>query len=72
MIAGAALDVVSKEPIETTSPLLTLKNCIITPHIAWSSLKARQRLMRTTFENIRAFLGGTPQNSVSLHINSNA
>jgi glycerate dehydrogenase len=64
-IAGAALDVVSTEPIRTGNPLLKARNCIITPHIAWASLEARRRLMKTTVENIGAFLAGKPQNVVN-------
>jgi glycerate dehydrogenase len=64
-IAGAALDVVSTEPIRADNPLLRAKNCIITPHIAWASLEARRRLMKTTAENIGAFLEGKPQNVVN-------
>lgn len=64
-IAGAAVDVVSVEPIKPDNPLLTAKNCIITPHIAWASLTARQRLMRSTAENIRAFQAGTPTNVIN-------
>ncbi|MEE9309258.1 MAG: D-2-hydroxyacid dehydrogenase [Spirochaetia bacterium] len=64
-IAGAALDVVSTEPIKADNPLLQAQNCIITPHIAWASLEARQRLMKTTAENIGAFLDGKPQNVVN-------
>ena len=64
-IAGAALDVVSTEPIRADNPLLNAKNCIITPHIAWAALVARRRLMKTTAENIGAFLAGKPQNVVN-------
>lgn len=64
-IAGAAVDVVSKEPIEDSNPLLTAKNCFITPHIAWASLAARTRLMQTTAENIAAFMAGSPINVVN-------
>jgi len=64
-IAGAALDVVSTEPIRADNPLLQAKNCIITPHIAWASLEARRRLMKTTAENIGAFLDGKPKNVVN-------
>jgi glycerate dehydrogenase len=64
-IAGAALDVVSTEPIRASNPLLHAKNCIITPHIAWAALEARQRLMHTTAKNIEAFLAGKPQNGVN-------
>ena len=64
-IAGAALDVAAKEPIPPDSPLLGAGNCIITPHIAWATLSARQRLMATTAQNIAAFLAGRPQNVVN-------
>jgi glycerate dehydrogenase len=64
-IAGAALDVVSREPIAPGNPLLTAKNCIITPHLAWASLAARRRLMAATAANVRAFLAGRPINVVN-------
>lgn len=57
-IAGAAVDVVSKEPIQVENPLLKAKNITITPHIAWAALEARQRLMSTTADNIKAFMAG--------------
>jgi glycerate dehydrogenase len=63
--AGAAVDVASEEPIRSDNPLLNAPNCIITPHIAWASLEARRRLMRTVFENIRSFLSETPHNVVN-------
>lgn len=59
-IAGAALDVVSREPIPPDHPLLGVPRCILTPHLAWASAAARRRLMATTAENVRAFLRGTP------------
>ncbi|HOF38943.1 MAG TPA: D-2-hydroxyacid dehydrogenase [Candidatus Hydrogenedentes bacterium] len=65
LIAGAAIDVVSSEPIAADNPLLTAPHCLITPHIAWAALAARQRLMRTTAENIAAFLAGAPVNVVN-------
>jgi glycerate dehydrogenase len=64
-IAGAAVDVVSVEPIKPNNPLLKAKNCIITPHIAWASLAARQRLMQATADNIRAFQEGKPTNVIN-------
>jgi glycerate dehydrogenase len=63
-IAGAALDVLSTEPPEKNNPLIGLPNCIITPHNAWMSKEARQRIMDITGANIDAFLKGTPQNTV--------
>jgi len=60
VLAGAAVDVVSVEPIRAENPLLKAKNIIITPHIAWATLEARQRLMQTTAENVAAFIDGHP------------
>jgi glycerate dehydrogenase len=65
IIAGAALDVLSKEPPQHDNPLLTAKNCVITPHNAWSTREARQRIIDTTADNITAFLEGRPQNVVN-------
>jgi len=64
-IAGAALDVVSTEPIRDDNPLLTAKNCLITPHMAWATLSARRRLMQTTADNVAAFIAGKPTNVVN-------
>jgi glycerate dehydrogenase len=64
-IAGAAVDVVSEEPIRRTNPLLSAPNCILTPHMAWASLAARRRLMAATAENVAAFLRGAPVNVVN-------
>jgi glycerate dehydrogenase len=64
-IAGAVVDVVSAEPIRPENPLLTAPNIVITPHLAWATREARQRLMRTTAENVRSFLEGRPQHLVN-------
>lgn len=64
-LAGAAVDVVSTEPIRPDNPLLAAENCLITPHMAWATLSARKRLMGTTAENIRAFIQGHPINAVN-------
>lgn len=64
-IAGAGLDVLSVEPPPADNPLLRARNCIITPHYAWASHAARQRLMTVAVENVRAFLNGQPQNVVN-------
>ena len=64
-LAGAALDVVSTEPIEMSNELFKAKNCLITPHIAWAPKESRSRLMNIAVENLDAFLSGTPQNVVN-------
>ncbi len=65
-VAGAAVDVVSTEPIKMDNPLLEAKNCIITPHIAWAPKESRQRLMDIAVSNLDAFIKGKPQNIVNL------
>jgi len=65
-LAGAGLDVLSAEPAAADNPLLSAKNCHITPHVAWATREARQRLMDIAVDNVRAFLAGTPQNVVSV------
>ena len=57
-IAGAGLDVLSQEPPPKDNPLLSARNCAITPHIAWATHAARKRLMDTAVGNVRAFLAG--------------
>ena len=64
-VAGAAVDVVSTEPIKGDNPLLTARNCIITPHMSWAAREARQRIMDCSVENVRMFLEGTPVNVVN-------
>lgn len=64
-LRGAAMDVVSEEPISPTNPLLTAPNCIITPHMAWAPMETRQRILDITAQNITCFLSGTPQNVVN-------
>ena len=64
-VGGAALDVVSTEPIKGDNPLLKAKNCIITPHMSWGAKEARQRIMDTTCDNIKAFLERKTQNVVN-------
>jgi len=63
-IAGAGLDVLCDEPPDADHRLLHAKNCYVTPHIAWATRAARERLLQTTVENVAAFLKGTPQNVV--------
>lgn len=64
-VAGAAVDVVSTEPIRMNNPLLSAKNMIITPHIAWAPKESRQRLMNIAVDNLKAFVNGNPQNVVN-------
>jgi glycerate dehydrogenase len=64
-LGGAGLDVLSVEPPPSDNPLLTARNCIITPHLAWGTRAARSRLMQTAIANVRAFLTGKPQNVVN-------
>ena len=64
-VGGAALDVVSSEPIKSDNQLLSAKNCIITPHISWAPKEARIRLMDYTIENLEAYLNGKAINVVN-------
>ena len=65
-LRGAAMDVVSEEPISPTNPLLSAPNCIITPHMAWAPMETRQRILDVTVENIQSFLSGGSKNVVNL------
>lgn len=68
VIAGAGLDVITDEPIRSSNPLSTLMDSdklIITPHLAWASVEARQRCVDMTCDNIRAFIAGKPINVVN-------
>ncbi len=64
-IAGAGLDVLSIEPASKDNPLPQAKNCYITPHIAWATFEARQRLMHIASNNLKAFIDGKPINVVN-------
>ncbi|MGN1080961.1 MAG: D-2-hydroxyacid dehydrogenase [Acutalibacteraceae bacterium] len=65
VIAGAGLDVMGTEPPCADNPLLSAKNCIITPHIAWAAAETRTRLLSCVAQNIGAFLNGKPINIVN-------
>lgn len=64
-VGGAAVDVVSTEPIKMDNPLLEAKNMIITPHIAWAPKESRQRLMDIAVDNLKAYIAGSPVNVVN-------
>ena len=64
-LAAAALDVLSSEPPAEKNPLLSLENCFITPHIAWATIEARQRLMNIAVENLQAFLNRKKLNVIN-------
>lgn len=64
VIAGAGLDVMTTEPPSKDNPLFGIENCYITPHIAWAGFETRERLMSICEENIKAFLDGSPINTV--------
>lgn len=64
-LGGYGADVMCSEPPAADNPLFAQPNAFITPHIAWASVEARQRLLNATFDNIRAFLDGHPQNVVN-------
>ena len=64
-IAGYAADVVSEEPMKAGNPLLSARNTIITPHIAWAAVETRQRLLDVVARNLECWIGGNPQNVVS-------
>jgi glycerate dehydrogenase len=63
-IAGAAVDVLSEEPPAEGNPLVSARNCLVTPHIAWATREARARLLDGAIQNLAAFLGGSPRNVV--------
>lgn len=64
-IAGAGVDVLSTEPPKVDNPLLSCEKCLITPHIAWAGFETRQRLLGVVYNNLKAFLSGTPVNVVN-------
>lgn len=65
LIAAYGADVLSSEPASADNPLLTAKNCFLTPHIAWATKEARTRLIDICTKNVKAFIKGNPQNVVN-------
>jgi len=63
-LMGAGIDVLEHEPMAEDCPLYNVKNCIITPHIAWAALETRKRLLEIAADNVEAYLGGNPRNTV--------
>ncbi len=63
-LRAACLDVIVKEPMSENCPLFNVKNCIITPHVAWASVETRQRLVELVAENLKKFIEGNPQNVI--------
>ena len=63
-VAAAAADVVTVEPMCEDNPLLTAPNMCLTPHIAWASIEARQRLISVVAENVKAYLNGEEKNRI--------
>lgn len=64
IIKAACLDVLSTEPPKADNPLISAKNCFITPHMAWATFEARERLLNITIENLKCFISGNFQNIV--------
>ena len=64
-LAGAAIDVLSKEPMQSDCPLLCAKNVTLTPHIAWAPIETRQRLLGIVCDNVESFINGSPKNKVN-------
>ena len=69
-IAGAGLDVLSKEPPVSDNPMISAPNCVISPHFAWATLEARAVLMRTVVRNIERYAQGEPENTVEVPLNA--
>lgn len=65
-LSFAGIDVLETEPMAHSCKLYNVKNCILTPHIAWAPMETRERLMGIVCSNIRNFLAGTPENVVNL------
>lgn len=68
IIAAAAVDVLTEEPMNTDSPLFRAKNIVFTPHIAWAPIETRERLFEVVVENLKSFIEGTPRNVVNKQV----
>jgi glycerate dehydrogenase len=68
VIAAYGADVVTTEPVSADNPLLTAKNCFLTPHIAWATHEARQRLINICVDNVKAFIDGEAINQVNKEV----
>lgn len=68
VIAAYGADVVTTEPVPADNPLLTAKNCFLTPHIAWATHEARQRLINICVDNVKAFIDGEAINQVNKEV----
>ncbi|MDE7094238.1 MAG: D-2-hydroxyacid dehydrogenase, partial [Oscillospiraceae bacterium] len=64
-LAGAGVDVLTQEPMSPDTPLKSAKNCLITPHIAWSAVETRDRLIKIVVNNLECYLNGKPVNQVN-------
>jgi len=64
-LSGAAIDVLTSEPMRADCKLYGAKNITFTPHVAWAPIETRKRLIGIVAENIRSFLNGSPQNKVN-------
>ena len=64
-LSGAAIDVLTKEPMQKECPLINAKNITITPHVAWAPIETRIRLLSIVESNVRAFINGSPTNVVN-------
>jgi glycerate dehydrogenase len=64
LLSAACLDVLSTEPPLPDNPLIVVQNCFISPHIAWATFEARQRLLNITIDNLKSFISGNPKNTV--------
>ena len=65
-IYAAGLDVLSCEPPRRDNPVLSARNCFITPHLGWATVEARERLLKIAVDNLKAYISGAPCNNVAV------